>query len=125
MPDEQKPWVTMTHPDAGVAMSSREGFDALWADKGWTITDEHDEPPTLAGETVEPEHDGAGNPVDPERLTKVLAGEVTAADVGVDPRVETDGQMWTDETPAPDAPAPAPPPPPPPDPPAPPDPPIV
>jgi hypothetical protein len=38
-PDEQ---VWMTHPDTkGAAQVTREAFDALWSEKGWTLADSH------------------------------------------------------------------------------------
>jgi hypothetical protein len=89
-----KPWVTMKHPDIEVpGMASREAFDMLYADKGWQIADEHDAPPALPGEEVEAERlvvDGVVTDqlADPQRLSKVQAGEVAAADVGVDPAHE-------------------------------------
>ena len=43
MSDETpKPWVTMSHPEAGTAVSSRVGFDDVWAEKGWTVVEEHE-----------------------------------------------------------------------------------
>lgn len=90
-----KPWVSMKHPDVeSTASASRAAFEALWADKGWQIVDEHDTPPDHSGDAVLPERHIAADgvtitdtPVDPQRLTKVLAGELKPEDVGVDPAV--------------------------------------
>lgn len=91
-----KPWVTMAYPGIeGTGISTREAVDVLWSEKGWTIVDQHDEAPGLEGDDVQPERivspDGltiTDELADPTRLTKVLAGEVKAADVGVDPALE-------------------------------------
>ena len=83
-------WTRMTHPDlTGAAIASVDAYDILWAEKGW----QRDGEPFEAAESVEdpnapkPEVDASGKPVDPQRLNKVLAGEVRAEDVGVDPNV--------------------------------------
>lgn len=91
----EKPWVTMAHADVeGTGSSTREAFDALWSEKGWTVVADHDEPPSgAADDEAQPERVVNGDTItdtlaDPARLTKVYAGEVAAADVGVDPALE-------------------------------------
>lgn len=104
-----KPWVTMAHEGIETqGVASREAFDTLWAEKGWTVVDEHDEAPDVHGTDVIGERliDANGEITDtladPTRLTKVLAGEVKAADVGVDPALEpTPDVEVVEEVPAP------------------------
>lgn len=85
MSDETpKPWVTMAHPEAGSAVSSREGFDSVWAAKGWQVTAEHElNPNAEADADLEDALADNSSSVADETVTVPADGE-TAGDETVD-----------------------------------------